>query len=420
MKVLVVGSGGREHSLIWKLSQSMKVNEIFCAPGNGGIRQMAECVDIKADDIEGLCRFALDKKIDLTVVGPEVPLSIGITDYFEKHNLRVFGPRENAAILESSKSFSKDLMKKYRIPTAGYKVYTDPEKAKAQIDEFGFPVVIKADGLAAGKGVIIAAEKSEAIKAIDDIMKERQFGEAGNTIVIEEYLEGKEASILAFVDGKTAVPMVSAQDYKRVFDDDKGLNTGGMGAVSPALHYNNAIADIVMEKIILPTVSAMKEEGRLYKGVLYFGLMLTNKGPKVIEYNCRFGDPEAEVVLLRLETDLVDIMEAVIDDRLDEINIEWNDNPAVCVVMASGGYPEGYKKGYEIKGLKNVKDGIVFHAGTKYKEGKIVTDGGRVLVCASLGRTVENARNNAYKVVQEISFEGCHYRKDIAKAPLEH
>ena len=420
MKVLVVGSGGREHSLIWKLSQSMKVNEIFCAPGNGGIRQMAECVDIKADDIEGLCRFALDKKIDLTVVGPEVPLSIGITDYFEKHNLRVFGPRENAAILESSKSFSKDLMKKYRIPTAGYKVYTDPEKAKAQIDEFGFPVVIKADGLDAGKGVIIAAEKSEAIKAIDDIMKERQFGEAGNTIVIEEYLEGKEASILAFVDGKTAVPMVSAQDYKRVFDDDKGLNTGGMGAVSPALHYNNAIADIVMEKIILPTVSAMKEEGRLYKGVLYFGLMLTNKGPKVIEYNCRFGDPEAEVVLLRLETDLVDIMEAVIDDRLDEINIEWNDNPAVCVVMASGGYPEGYKKGYEIKGLKNVKDGIVFHAGTKYKEGKIVTDGGRVLVCASLGRTVENARNNAYKVVQEISFEGCHYRKDIAKAPLEH
>lgn len=418
MKVLVVGGGGREHALIWKLSQSMKVNEIFCAPGNGGIRQMAECLDIKADDIEGLCRFALDKKIDLTVVGPEVPLSLGITDYFEKHNLRVFGPRQNAAILESSKAFSKDLMKKYSIPTAEYKVYADPEKAKAQIDEFGFPVVIKADGLAAGKGVIIAAEKSEAIKVIDDIMKERQFGEAGNTIVIEEFLQGKEASILAFVDGKTVVPMVSAQDYKRVFDDDKGLNTGGMGAVSPALHYNDAIADIVMEKIILPTVSAMNEEGRIYKGVLYFGLMLTDKGPKVIEYNCRFGDPETEVVLLRLESDLLDIMEAVIDDRLDEIDIKWNDAPAVCVVMASGGYPESYKKGYEIKGLKNVKDGIVFHAGTKHKEGKIVTDGGRVLVCASLGSTVENARNNAYKVVEEINFEGCHYRKDIAKASL--
>ena len=420
MKVLVVGGGGREHALIWKLSQSMKVNEIFCAPGNGGIRQMAECVDIKADDIEGLCKFALDRKIDLTVVGPEVPLSLGITDYFEKHNLRVFGPRQNAAILESSKAFSKDLMKKYSIPTAEYKVYTDPEKAKAQIDEFGFPVVIKADGLAAGKGVIIATEKSEAIKAIDDIMKERQFGEAGNTIVIEEFLQGKEASILAFVDGKTVVPMVSAQDYKRVFDDDKGLNTGGMGAVSPALHYNDAIADIVMEKIILPTVSAMNEEGRIYKGVLYFGLMLTDKGPKVIEYNCRFGDPETEVVLLRLESDLLDIMEAVIDDRLDEIDIKWNDAPAVCVVMASGGYPESYKKGYEIKGLQNVKDGIVFHAGTKHKEGKIVTDGGRVLVCASLGSTVENARNNAYKVVEEINFEGCHYRKDIAKASLEY
>lgn len=419
MKVLVVGSGGREHALVWKLSQSMKVNEIFCAPGNGGIRQMAECVDIKADDIEGLCKFALDKKIDLTVVGPEVPLSLGITDYFEKHNLRVFGPKQNAAILESSKAFAKDLMKKYSIPTAEYKIYTDPEEAKAQIDEFGFPVVIKADGLAAGKGVIIATQKSEAIKAIDDIMKERQFGEAGNTIVIEEYLQGKEASILAFVDEKTVVPMVSAQDYKRVFDDDKGLNTGGMGAVSPALHYNDEIAAIVMEKIILPTVLAMKKEGRVYKGVLYFGLMLTDKGPKVIEYNCRFGDPETQAVILRLESDLVDIMEAVIDDRLDEIKIEWNDDPAVCVVMASGGYPESYKKGYEIKGLKNVKEGIVFHAGTKYEEGRVLTNGGRVLVCASLGSSVENARHNAYKAVDMISFEGCHYRKDIAKIPLK-
>ncbi len=415
MKVLVIGSGGREHVLIWKLSQSMKVNEIYCAPGNGGIRQMAECVDIKADDIEGLCKFASEKSIDLTVVGPEVPLSLGIVDCFEKRGLRIFGPRQNAAILESSKAFAKDLMKKYGIPTAAYNIYTDAKEAKADIDKFGFPVVIKADGLAAGKGVIIATQKSEAIKAIDDMMKERQFGEAGNTIVIEEYLKGKEASILAFVDGKSVVPMVSAQDYKRVFDDDKGLNTGGMGAVSPALYYTDEIAAIVMEKIIRPTVSAMKKEGRIYKGVLYFGLMLTDKGPKVIEYNCRFGDPEAEVVLLRLESDLVDIMEAVIDDRLGEIEIEWNDDAAVCVVMASGGYPGSYKKGYEIKGLKNVKEGIVFHAGTEYEEGKVLTNGGRVLVCASLGNTTENARRNAYKIVEKINFEGCHFRKDIAK-----
>ena len=414
MKVLVIGSGGREHALVWKLSQSMKVNEIFCAPGNGGIRQMAECVDIKADDIEGLRQFALNKKIDLTVVGPEVPLSLGIVDYFQERGLRVFGPKQNAAILESSKAFAKNLMNKYNIPTAAYKIFDDSEEAKAEIANFGLPVVIKADGLAAGKGVIIANTKEEAIEAINDIMMDKHFGEAGNKIVLEEFLQGKEASILAFVDGKIAVPMVSAQDYKRVFDDDKGLNTGGMGAVSPALHYNDEIATEVMEKIILPTVEAMKSEGRLYKGVLYFGLMLTDKGPKVIEYNCRFGDPETQAVLLRLESDLVEIIEAVIDERLNDVEIEWSDYAAVCVVMASGGYPETYTKGYEIKGLKDVQEGIVFHAGTKYKEGKIFTDGGRVLSCSSLGSKVEDARLKAYKEVEKISFEGCHYRKDIA------
>lgn len=413
MKVLVIGSGGREHALVWKLSQSMKVNEIFCAPGNGGIRQMAECVDIKADDIAALCQFALNKKIDLTVVGPEVPLSLGIVDYFEERGLRVFGPRQNAAILESSKAFAKNLMKKYNIPTAAYKIFHDSEEAKGEIESFGFPVVIKADGLAAGKGVIIANTKEEAIETINDIMMDKHFGEAGNKIVLEEFLQGKEASILAFVDGKIAVPMVSAQDYKRVFDEDKGLNTGGMGAVSPALHYNDEIATEVMRTIILPTVEAMISEGRVYKGVLYFGLMLTDKGPKVIEYNCRFGDPETQAVLLRLESDLIEIIEAVIDEKLDAVEIEWNDDAAVCVVMASGGYPETYTKGYEIKGLKNVQEGIVFHAGTRYKEGKIVTDGGRVLSCSSLGSKVEDARLKAYKAVEKISFEGCHYRKDI-------
>lgn len=415
MKVLVIGSGGREHVLVWKLSQSIKVNEIFCAPGNGGIRQIAECVDIKAEDIEGLCKFALDKKIDLTVVGPENPLSLGITDYFEERGLRVFGPKQNAAIIESSKAFAKNLMKKYNIPTASYKVYNDPAEAKAKLGEFEFPVVIKADGLAAGKGVIIAEDMNVGIKTIDSLMEEKQFGEAGNTIIIEEYLYGKEATILAFVDGKSAVPMVSAQDYKKIFEDDKGLNTGGMGAVSPALHYKNEISDEVMETIIIPTVDAMRKENRPYKGVLYFGLMLTDKGPKVIEYNCRFGDPEAEVVLLRLESDLVDIMEAVIDERLNDIEIEWKDEAAVCVVIASGGYPGSYTKGYEIEGLKSIKDGIVFHAGTKYEDSKIITNGGRVLVCAALGQLIEEARENAYKSVEKINFEGCYHRKDIAK-----
>lgn len=415
MRVLVVGSGGREHALVWKLSQSMKVNEIFCAPGNGGIRQMAECVDIKATDIKSLCDFALKKKIDLTVVGPEIPLSLGIADYFQERGLRVFGPKQNAAIIESSKAFAKNLMKKYNIPTASYSTYDNPAEAKANIDEFGFPVVIKADGLAAGKGVIIVADMDEGIKTIDSMMKDRLFGEAGNTVIIEEYLTGYEATILAFTDGKNAIPMVTAQDYKRIFDGDKGLNTGGMGAVSPALHYKPEMSSEIMETIIMPTVNAMSLENRPYKGVLYFGLMLTEKGPKVIEYNCRFGDPEAEVVLLRLEDDLIDIMDAVINEELVGMEIKWSGETAVCVVLASAGYPGDYIKGYEIKGLKNLKDGVVFHGGTKYKDGKVLTDGGRVLICSALGETVDNARENAYKTVEKISFDGCYYRKDIAK-----
>lgn len=413
MKVLVVGSGGREHAIIWKLLQSPKVSYVYCAPGNGGIRQMAECVDIKADDIEGLCQFAKKHKIDLTVVGPELPLSLGIVDAFEKEGLRIFGPRKNAAIIESSKAFAKDFMQKYGIPTAQYKIYEDATKAKEQIDSFGFPVVIKADGLAAGKGVIIADTKEEAIKTIDMVMRDRHFGQAGDKVVIEEFLQGKEASILAFVDGKTAVPMVSAQDYKRTYDGDLGLNTGGMGAISPAPHYDEKVATDVMEEIIKPTVEAMKRENRPYKGVLYFGLMITKDGPKVIEYNCRFGDPETEAVLLRLESDLVEIMEAVLDEKLHEMDIEWSENAAMCVVMASGGYPVSFEKGYEIKGLENAEQGIVFHAGTKYIDGKIVTDGGRVLIFSALGKTLDEARAIVYADMEKVNFKDCHYRRDI-------
>jgi len=413
VKVLVVGSGGREHAIIWKLLQSPKVSYVYCAPGNGGIRQMAECVDIKADDIEGLCQFAKKHKIDLTVVGPELPLSLGIVDVFEKEGLRIFGPRKNAAIIESSKAFAKDFMQKYGIPTAQYKIYEDATKAKEQIDSFGFPVVIKADGLAAGKGVIIADTKEEAIKTIDMVMRDRHFGQAGDKVVIEEFLQGKEASILAFVDGKTAVPMVSAQDYKRTYDGDLGLNTGGMGAISPAPHYDEKVATDVMEEIIKPTVEAMKRENRPYKGVLYFGLMITKDGPKVIEYNCRFGDPETEAVLLRLESDLVEIMEAVLDEKLHEMDIEWSENAAMCVVMASGGYPVSFEKGYEIKGLENAEQGIVFHAGTKYIDGKIVTDGGRVLIFSALGKTLDEARAIVYADMEKVNFKDCHYRRDV-------
>ena len=421
MKVLVVGSGGREHTLVWKIAQSKLADKVYCAPGNGGISELAECVDIKADDIDGLLEFAKTEGIGLTVVGPEVPLSLGIVDCFEENGMRIFGPCRKGAMLESSKAFSKDFMIRNKIPTAAYKVYYEAEKAKMELDGFGYPVVIKADGLAAGKGVIIAQNREEAISAIDDMLMVRKFGEAGSKIVIEEFLEGKEASILAFVDGKAAVPMVSAQDYKRALDNDEGLNTGGMGAVSPAFYYDEKTAAVVERDIIQRTVDALKAEGICYKGVLYFGIMITEKGPKVLEYNARFGDPESEVVLLRLETDLVEIMNSVIDEKLEAQKIHWKEEQAVCVVMASGGYPEHYEKGYEIEGLDKAAqiDGVtIFHAGTKKAYSKIVTAGGRVLVISAIAKNYEEARDKAYSAISSIAFEKAHYRKDIGASLL--
>jgi len=418
VKVLVIGSGGREHAIVWKIAESKLVDKVYCAPGNGGISELAECVDIKADDLDGLLDFARDSKIDLTVVGPEVPLSLGIADNFERNGLRIFGPGLKGAMLEGSKAFSKDFMIRNKIPTAAYKIYYDPERAKQEIDDFGYPVVIKADGLAAGKGVIIAQNREEAFTAIDDMLTARKFGEAGCRIVVEEYISGREASILAFVDGKTAVPMVSAQDYKRALDNDGGLNTGGMGAVSPAFYYDEKTAAVVEKDIIQRTVDALRAEGIYYKGVLYFGIMITGEGPKVLEYNARFGDPETEVVLLRLKTDLVEIMNSIIDERLGNQEIEWKEEQAVCVVMTSGGYPEHYENGFEIKGLDKAAENsgvTVFHAGTKKASDKTITAGGRVLVVSALDKSFELAREKAYKAVQDIAFEKAHYRSDIGK-----
>jgi phosphoribosylamine--glycine ligase len=418
VKVLIIGSGGREHAIVWKVSESKLVEKIYCAPGNGGIGELAECVDISADDIEGLLSFAKGNGIDLTIVGPEAPLSLGIVDSFEKNGLRIFGPGRQGAMLESSKSFSKDFMIRNGIPTAAYKTYYDPEKAKGEIDDFGYPVVIKADGLAAGKGVIIAQNREEAFTAIDNILTGRKFGEAGRSIVVEEFLSGKEASILAFIDSKIAVPMVSAQDYKRALDSDEGLNTGGMGAVSPAFYYDEKTAAVVERDIIRKTVDALRAEGIKYKGVLYFGIMITEEGPKVLEYNARFGDPETEVVLMRLKSDLVEIMNAVIDEKLEAQRIEWKEEQAVCVVMASGGYPGHYDKGYEIKGLDKAAEHsnvAVFHAGTKKAAGTIVTAGGRVLVVSALAKSFELARDKAYNAIKDIDFEKAHFRNDIGK-----
>ena len=380
MKILVVGGGGREHAIVWKIAQSPKVDKIYCAPGNGGIAELAECVDIAATDIENMVKFAKDNAIDLVMVAPDDPLVLGMVDAMEKEGIRAFGPRANAAIIEGSKAFSKELMKKYNIPTANYEVFTDSTSAIDYIKaQNTFPTVIKADGLALGKGVIIAKNLEEAEQAVHEMIDDGKFGKSGSRVVIEEFLTGPEVSVLAFTDGKTVKPMVSAQDHKRAYDNDEGLNTGGMGTFSPSRLYDDAKAEECMKNIFVPTIKAMSSEGRPFKGVLYFGLMMTANGVKVIEYNCRFGDPETQVVLPRLKTDLVEIMEAVIDERLDEINIEWEDNAAVCVVMASGGYPVSYKKGYEISGLDNVGDLTVFHAGTAVKDGKIVTNGGRVL-----------------------------------------
>ncbi len=414
MKVLVVGGGGREHALVWKISQSKNVDKIYCAPGNGGIRQIAECVDIPAENVEGLLEFAFENKIDLTVVGPEGPLTLGIVDRFRAAGLRVFGPDAKGAMLEGSKAYSKDFMIRHGIPTAKYETFHEAGKAKEMIDQFGFPVVIKADGLAAGKGVIIAGTKEEALEAITYVMEDKKFGEAGARVVVEEFLEGKEASILAFLDGKIAIPMVSAQDYKRALDGDGGLNTGGMGAISPAIHYSEEVRKQAEETVIQKTVEALKAEGIDYHGVLYFGLMLTKQGPKVIEFNARFGDPETEMVLMRLETDIVRIFNACIDGKLGELDIKWSPKTAVCVVAAAGGYPGEFVKGHEITGYENKGEhAVVFHAGTKMENKAILTNGGRVLVVSSTGDSAESARSYVYERLSKISFTNMHFRKDI-------
>lgn len=413
MKILVVGGGGREHTIVWKIAGSPKVDKIYCAPGNGGISELAECVDIKACDIDNMVRFAKEKAVDLVMVAPDDPLVLGMVDAMEAAGIRAFGPRKNAAIIEGSKVFSKNLMKKYNIPTAAYEVFDSSAAAIEYLKKSSFPAVIKAEGLALGKGVVIAKDIDEATAAVVEIMEDKKFGESGNRIVIEEFLTGPEVSVLAFTDGKTVLPMVSAQDHKRAYDNDEGLNTGGMGTFSPSRLYTKEMEKECMDNIFLPTIKAMAAEDRPFKGVLYFGLMMTAAGVKVIEYNARFGDPETQVVLPRLKTDLVDIMEAVIDERLADIDIEWADNAAVCVVLASGGYPVKYKSGYEIKGLSDVKDAYIFHAGTKCENGKTVTAGGRVLGVTAVAENLDAAIKKAYDNVKKISFTDMHYRKDI-------
>jgi phosphoribosylamine--glycine ligase len=419
VKVLVVGGGGREHALVWKLAQSPKVDKIFCAPGNAGIAQLAECVNIAADDVAALLEFAVKNRIDMTVVGPEAPLMVGLTDRFEEAGLKVFGPHKRAAEIEGSKTLAKEIMEKYQIPTAKYRVFTETAPAIEYIKELGVPVVVKADGLAAGKGVIVAEDMDTALDAVKLIMEEKVFGAAGNKLLVEEFLEGEEVSVLAFSDGTCVVPMVSSQDHKRAYDNDQGPNTGGMGAYSPAPIYTEELAEIVLEKILQPTIDGLKAEGRTYRGVIYAGLMITKDGPKVLEYNARFGDPEAQPVLMRLETDLVDIMESVLEGRLKQQEIRWSQEAAVCVVLASGGYPGTYEKGKEICGLnQNGPDSYVFHAGTAIKDDKIVTSGGRVLGITARGKSIKEAISAAYQEVEKINFAGVHYRKDIGAKAL--
>lgn len=419
MKVLVVGSGGREHAIVRSVSKSSRVTKIFCAPGNAGIAQLAECVDIGVMDFDRLTDFALREKIDLTIVAPDDPLVAGAVDAFESKGLRAFGPRANAAILEGSKAFSKDLMKKYHIPTASYENFDNADDALKYLETARMPIVLKADGLALGKGVLICNTLEEAKAGVKSIMLDKQFGNAGNRMVIEEFMTGREVSVLSFVDGKTIRPMTSAQDHKRAGDGDKGLNTGGMGTFSPSPFYTKEIDEFCMKNIYQPTVDAMAAEGREFKGVIFFGLMLTEDGPKVLEYNARFGDPEAQVVLPRMNNDIIDVMEACIDGTLDKIELDFMDNAAVCVVLASDGYPVKYEKGYEIKGLDAFEDKdqyFVFHAGTRLKEGRIVTNGGRVLGVTAMGADLKQARSNAYEAVKWIDFENKYCRSDIGKA----
>ena len=420
MKILVIGSGGREHVIVWKAAQSPRVDKIYCAPGNAGIAELAECVDIKAMEFDRLAAFAKEKEIDLTIVGMDDPLVGGIVDVFEEQGLRVFGPRKNAAILEGSKAFSKDLMKKYGIPTAAYETFDDPAAAAAYLEKAKYPIVLKADGLALGKGVLICQTKEEALAGVREIMEDRKFGAAGDRMVIEEFLTGREVSVLSFVDGKTIKTMASAQDHKRALDGDRGLNTGGMGNFSPTPFYTEEVDAFCRKYIFQPTVDAMAAEGRPFQGVIFFGLILTEDGPKVLEYNARFGDPEAQVVLPRMKNDMVDVVEACIDGRLDQIDLEFMDDACVCVVLASDGYPLSYEKGFPIHGLEKFKGQdqyFVFHAGSAFNgKGEVVTNGGRVLGITALGKDLKEARANAYEAVEWIDFDNKYFRHDIGKA----
>ncbi len=421
MKILVIGSGGREHAIVWKLKQSKKVKEIFCAPGNAGIRKIATCVDCAANDIDGLLSLAEKEQIDLTIVGPEDPLTLGIVDTFEEKGLRIFGPTASGAILEGSKVFTKDFLKKYDIPSAAYKVFSKAGAAKKYIDKIGAPCVVKADGLAAGKGVIVAQSKIEAKKAVDLILKEKAFGKAGGRVVVEEFLRGEEASFIAFTDGTTVLPLPSSQDHKAVFEGDRGPNTGGMGAYSPAPVMTDDLAMRVINEVMLPTVRGMAAEGRPYKGMLYAGMMIDGDRMSVLEFNCRFGDPECQPLLMRMKSDLVDVIDAVIDGTLDQVELEIDPRPTVCVVMASEGYPGSYATGKAITGLlvaAKMKDVVVFHAGTAMKSRRTVTAGGRVLGVTAIGANIQSAIDSAYKAVDVIRWNGCYFRRDIGHRAL--
>ena len=413
MKVLVVGSGGREHAICWALKKSPKVTELYCAPGNGGIGEIATCVDVKATDIPGMVAWAKENQLDFVMVAPDDPLAMGMVDELEKAGIRAFGPRKNAAIIEGSKAFSKELMKKYGIPTADYAVFTDKEQALAYVEKQGAPIVVKCDGLALGKGVVVAQTLDEAKEAVVNMMENKAFGEAGAKVVIEECMTGPEVTVLAFTDGKTIVPMPSSQDHKRAYDGDQGPNTGGMGAISPCPNYTPELAKTCMDTIFLPTVKALNAEGRTFQGVIYFGMMLTPKGPKVVEYNARFGDPECQAVLSLLETDLMDILEACVDGTLSQVDVKFKDAASCCLVLASGGYPVAYEKGKEITGLDQVKDAVVFHAGTRKQDGKFLTNGGRVLGVTAVAPTLREAVVKAYAAAGPVFFEKMHFRKDI-------
>jgi len=416
MKVLVVGGGGREHAICWKLAQSPKVTELYCAPGNAGIAQVATCVPVKATDVEGMVKWAKENAMDFVMVAPDDPLALGMVDALDEAGIPAFGPRANAAIIEASKAFSKSLMKKYNIPTAAYETFTELDKALAYIDEQGAPIVVKADGLALGKGVVVASTVDEAKQAVREMMEDKKFGASGSTVVIEECMVGPEVTVLAFCDGEHLVPMLSSQDHKRVFDGNQGPNTGGMGAFCPSPNYTPEIAEFCTKNIFIPTVEALKAEGRPFKGVIYFGLMLTEKGPKVVEYNARFGDPETQPILSMLDTDLLDIFQACVNGTLDQVEIKWKDGAACCIVLASGGYPVGHKTGYVISGLDKVEGATVFHAGTKLDEnGNFLNNGGRVLGVTATGADLKDAVAKAYAACEPISWTDMHKRTDIGK-----